>query len=285
MLEQTKKERICFVLPTKNESDSIANVINSIWSLGNKMNWECAVIVADDSSDATPTIAENAGAKVIAGGNVGLGAAIIHGIRAALEKHPDWIVTMDSDGQVDTDELPKFLEVAKMENAQMVISSRFLGGKRFDYPYPFVNWVGNRILVFILNISTGKRFTDSHGGIRLIRSDLAEKFFLIGKHTYVQETLIQAHARGAKVVELPSRWKVRAFGQSRVLHSIFRYVYRTLPALLFHMKFQYGTFGMGLLFLFYFQKTQQLYLLIAACAFIFLAVYLLGISFSKLKVK
>jgi glycosyltransferase involved in cell wall biosynthesis len=285
MPEQDSNEKICFVLPTKNESASIGGVIDSIWDLGKRMNWQCSVIVADDSTDSTAAVAQQVGAEVVSGGGVGLGAAIIHGMRAALRKNPAWIVTMDSDGQVDTSELPRFLETAKKENAQMVISSRFLGGKRFDYPYPFLNWVGNRLLVSILYLSTGKAFTDSHGGIRLIRAELAETFFLIGKHTYVQETLIQASASGAKIVELPSRWKVRAFGQSRVLHSIFRYVYRTLPALLFHMKFQYGTFGMGLLFLFYFQKTQQLSLFFAASLCISLAIYLVGIGFAKLKVK
>jgi glycosyltransferase involved in cell wall biosynthesis len=42
------------------------------------------VIVADDSDDGTAAIAVSRGAKVVAGGRVGLGQAVMRGLAAAL---------------------------------------------------------------------------------------------------------------------------------------------------------------------------------------------------------
>lgn len=254
MHKTDNENKICFVLPTKNEMHTIGSLIESLKKLANENGWISQIVVVDDSDDQTRSIAEKAGAEVVPGGNIGLGAAVIFGLRRALEKNPHWIITLDSDGQVDISEIPKFLELAKNEGAQMVTSSRFLGTENFDYRYPWLNWVGNRILVSLLFLSSGKFFTDSHGGIRVMKKELAENFYLIGKHTYVQETLIQACRAGAKIIELPSRWKVREHGKSRVLHSIFRYMYRTSPALAFHMRIHFGLAGLSLWFFYQFQR-------------------------------
>ncbi len=246
--------KICFVLPTKNEMNTVGPLIHSLKKLTEENRWTAHIIVTDDSTDATRKFAQEAGAEVVSGGDIGLGAAVIVGIRKAVEKNPHWVITLDSDGQVDINEIPKFLDVAKKERADMVTSSRFLGKENFDYRYPWLNWVGNRILVTILFFSSGKCFSDSHGGIRIIKKELAEKFYLLGKHTYVQETLILASKDGAKIIELPSRWKVREHGKSRVLSSIFRYMYRTSPALAFHMNLHFGFAGLSLWFFYQSQK-------------------------------
>jgi len=157
------------------------------------------------------------------------------GLKAALARNPDFVVSLDADGQVDLAELPRFVATALDRGADAVISSRFLGKECFDYPYPLVNWIGNRILVGILRLATGHKFTDSHGGLRVMRARALRGLRLIGRHTYVQETLIQMERAGFRIVELPSRWRPRLHGDSRVLHSIFRYVVRTLPSLLYYL--------------------------------------------------
>lgn len=263
--------KVCFVLPTKNEMNTVGPLILSLKKLSEENKWTAHIIVTDDSTDSTRTIAKEAGAEVVSGGNIGLGAAMIVGIRRAVEKNPHWVITLDSDGQVDINEIPKFLEVARNEGADMVTSSRFLGKENFDYRYPWLNWVGNRMLVTILFFSSGKLFSDSHGGIRIINRELAEKFYLLGKHTYVQETLILASKAGAKIVELPSRWKVREHGKSRVLHSIFRYMYRTTPALAFHMNLHFGFAGLSLWLFYQSQRGLGSWLGILAILFVIAA--------------
>jgi hypothetical protein len=92
--------------------------------------------------------------------------------------------------------------------------------------------MGTRILTWILRRMTGLPLTDSHGGIRVMVPDVARELQIIGSHTYVQETIIDAHEKGFRIVELPSAWRKRNFGTSRVVGSIPRYIAYTLPVLL-----------------------------------------------------
>jgi glycosyltransferase involved in cell wall biosynthesis len=279
--------KISFVLPTKNEMDSIKSVISDIQKLGKEFNWNHRIILSDDSTDETKRIALSMGATVIDGKNLGLGAAVILGLREALSDAPEWIFTLDTDGQVEISEIPKFLETAINQSADLVISSRFLGKENFQYQYPYLNWVGNRILVAILFLATGRFFTDSHGGIRLIKAELAQNFSLMGKHTYVQETLIASHRRGAKIIELPSKWKIRKFGKSRVLNSIFRYVYRTLPALSYYLYLHFGFAALSLYALFQFQRSgyQSMPFAIVGLCLMILALKIFSLRFFRLTVK
>ncbi len=228
--------RIVFILPTKNEQKTIGSAISALKELCQKQNWQGRILIADDSNDETPAIAQSLGAELVPGGNSGLGQAMVRGFSAALQSPCDWIVTLDADGQVDIQEIPAFFQAAKEQGADVVLSSRFLSMDCFDYPYPPLNWMGNRILVGILRLATFHRFTDSHGGIRLMKPEAVRGLFLLGRHTYVQETLIQMCRRGLKIVELPSRWQKRLHDKSRVLQSIGKYVARTLPALLYWLR-------------------------------------------------
>jgi glycosyltransferase involved in cell wall biosynthesis len=234
-----RNPRVAFVLPAKNEEATIAEVIDGLSEIAVREGWRFQVIVADDSEDKTAAIASSLGARVVDGGRVGLGQAVMRGLTAALEFSPDWVFSLDCDGQVDVNELPQFLAAALREQADVVLSSRFLAGRQIEYAYPTVNWLGNRILVAILRLSTGFKFTDSHGGIRLMRASVLPGLKLLGRHTYVQETLVQMHRSGARIIELPSRWKRREVGESRVVHSVIRYGVRTLPALLYWLRLHY----------------------------------------------
>lgn len=204
--------------------------------------------MSDDSTDDTPFLARKEGAIVVDGGRVGLGQAMMLGLSEALRYKPDWIFSLDSDGQVCTTEIPVFLKAAVDNKAQLVLSSRFLNSDSIEYHYPFINWLGNRILVGILRLATGHPFTDSHGGIRLMKPHVLNNLQLIGRHTYVQETLIHIKRRGYKIIELPSRWKPRPHGDSRVLHSIFKYIHRTLPGLLFLLHLHWVAIAFAALF-------------------------------------
>lgn len=230
---------IACVLPTKNEEASIGALLGELRVLGQSRGWDLIVVVVDDSTDRTAEIARGFGAQVISGGGRGLGFAMMLGLKKALGLRTDWILSLDTDGQADTAEIPLFVETAERENADVVLASRFMRTTTVDYEYPQVNWIGNRILVFLLRLATGFPFTDSHGGLRLMRPQAVRDLFLLGRHTYVQETLIQMHRRGFRLVEVPSRWRVRQYGESRVIRSIPLYAIRTGPALLYYLKFHF----------------------------------------------
>lgn len=234
--------KVAIVIPTKNEEKTIASVITGanaeIQKNGHTM---VAAVVVDDSHDKTREIAASHGADVVIGGGKGLGAAMFKGLKRSLLHSPDIVISIDGDGQVDLSEITIFLNEVMNSNADLVLGSRFKENDLVGYKYRSVNMLGTRILVAILRNLTGLPLTDSHGGIRAIRPAVIRELELIGTHTYVQETIIDAHENGFKIQEIPSRWNKREFGSSRVVFSIPKYVFYTLPVLVMragqHIKF------------------------------------------------
>jgi len=222
------------VIPTKNEENTIASVIEEIRDAFSGLRYDkVEVLITDDSKDETRSRARAVGAHVVNGGGEGLGAAMLRGLKEALYYAPDVIVIIDGDGQTDAKtEIPKFVELIENNQADLVLGSRFRSDDLIHYKYQPVNRFGTKLLIRILNSQTGLNLTDSHGGIRAMTPDVVRELQMIGTHTYVQETIIDAAEKGFRIVELPSVWRPREHGTSRVVGNIPKYVFYTLPILL-----------------------------------------------------
>lgn len=224
---------VCVLVPTKNEAASIQHVVRAIQGAFDPARYEPpTVIVVDDSTDETRTLATAAGATVLIGGGRGLGSAMYDGLKAASALECDFILSIDGDGQADIAELPRFLKPLEDGSADLVLASRFQQQGLVKYHYRFINNFGTRVLTAMLRRFTGLPLTDSHGGIRAMRRAVAAELEMLGSHTYVQETIIDAAEKGFRIVELPSVWKPRLHGKSRVVSSIPKYVFYTLPILM-----------------------------------------------------
>ena len=250
--------KVCFVIPTKNEEKTIASVIDGIRGILDRDRFaEPVFLVVDDSTDATRRLAREAGARVVVGRGQGLGSAMFIGLKAAAALRPDFIVTIDGDGQADAEEIPRFLKGLVDDEADLVLGSRFLDKESVKYRYRRINRFGTRVLSWMLRRFTKTKLTDSHGGIRAMRREVADEVEMLGTHTYVQETIIDAAEKGFRIKEIPSAWKKREHGKSRVVGSIPRYIFYTLPILFLrsggHIRALY-TLGLLLVFggLFYF---------------------------------
>lgn len=221
---------------TKDEESSIFSLIREIRAIFRSVGLcEPRIFLSDDSRDRTAEIAASLGATVIPAGGRGLGWAYTVGLRhLALEK-ADGILTLDGDGQVALEEIPRFMAPVSDNRADLVVGSRFLGGNQIDYIYPSVNRRGVHCLSRYITWMTRQKFTDSHGGLRALRPDLAAKLEIFGKHTYVQESIIDAVEKGFRVQEVPSAWRKRKQGTSRVVRSKFKYAIRTVPYLAFRI--------------------------------------------------
>lgn len=238
-------DKVTFVIPTKNEENTIGLVIDEIKDICDKHNiFVDEIIITDDSHDKTRTIASEKGAQVVVGGGKGLGFAMLRGLKKATRNNPDVIVAIDADGQVDLNEIPVFINALKANGADLVLGSRFLDKDLVNYNYPPLNRFGTIVLSWILRKFTKLPLTDSHGGIRAMNCHVIKELELIGTHTYVQESIIDANENGFKIIEIPSRWFKREHGKSRVVLSIPKYVFYTLPVLILrsgiHIKYLFG---------------------------------------------
>jgi glycosyltransferase involved in cell wall biosynthesis len=239
------------VVPTKNEEQTIASVIAEVREAFVSLNYDrLEIVVADDSTDRTREIVRECGAHVVNGGGEGLGTAMYRGLKEALYLDPTVVLSIDGDGQTNAKaEIPIFLKPIEEQRADLVLGSRFAKRGLVAYPYRTINLLGTRFLTWVLRRLTGLPLTDSHGGIRAMSPDVVRELQLVGSHTYVQETIIDAAEKGFRIVELPSAWRKREFGSSRVVGNIPKYIAYTLPVLLLrsgqHIRALY-TLGLAL---------------------------------------
>lgn len=155
--------KLTLVLPAYNEGSRIAEVITRA------KQYVDEVIVADDGSqDATAVHARNAGATVVRHRvNLGKGAALKTGVEAALIRHADAIILMDSDGQHPAESIPKLVRDVKSGEADVVFAARELD-RRMPSHRRWGNQIVNLFAQRLFNIS----LHDIWCGFRVFRADV-----------------------------------------------------------------------------------------------------------------
>lgn len=127
------------------------------------------VLVVDDAStDNTPEVIKQKGAKLIShSSQKGVGAAIRTAIKYASENGFDVIVILAGNDKDRPSEIPKLLEAIK-EGYDFVQGSRYLPGGVYGN-MPFYRRVATKIHPLLFSIAAGKWVTDSTNGFRAIR--------------------------------------------------------------------------------------------------------------------
>ena len=159
------------ILPTFNEAENLQPMAERLLAMEPALE----VLVVDDSSpDGTGDIADGL-AKMNDRVHVlhrqekdGLGRAYCAGFAWALERGYEFVFEMDCDFSHDPDEIPRFIDKANAENADLVLGSRYCEGIRV------INWPISRLLLSIcaaryVKTITGMPFTDPTGGFKCFR--------------------------------------------------------------------------------------------------------------------
>ena len=191
---------IYIILSSYNEEETLEEVVDGLVERGFKV-----LIIDDGSKDNTPTIAKNLVRKYnpmvfyyrhrI---NVGLGGAIKTGIKAALKRGADIMITFDADGQHNPDDLYNMYPPLQEGKADIVIASRDFSdmptGRRF----------GNTVMNYITYIFQGKMVTDSQSGLRAFTSDAARKLNLKSPHYGISSEIIgEIKRKNLRFMEVP----------------------------------------------------------------------------------
>lgn len=145
-------------IPAFNEERTIGDVIKKCNMYVDK------VIVCDDgSTDDTAKIAQENGAQVIIHKkNTGKGGAMRSLFQAALKTDADVIVTMDGDGQLLPEEIPKLITPILENKVDVVIGYRFENALEM----PSYRKMGNKILDKMTNLASDLAFRDTQSGFR-----------------------------------------------------------------------------------------------------------------------
>lgn len=184
------------VIAAYNEETSISSVLTSL-----KAQLSNVVVVDDGSTDQTCEAARNAGAFVVRHPiNRGQGAALQSGIKYALERGADAIVTFDADGQHRPEDAVRLSEALKEGACDVALGTRFLD-ERSDIP--FFRRLVLGLAVAFTRASSGLRVTDTHNGLRAFSRSAAEKLDLrMDRMAHASEILDQIRAHKLRFVEV-----------------------------------------------------------------------------------
>lgn len=157
---------IYVVIPAFNEEKRIGRVLSDV-----KKTELPAVVVDDGSNDKTYKIAKKYKITVLRHKiNLGKGAAMKTGALAAFSMGAEAVIFMDSDGQHNVDELPRFIEALNSRKYDIVFGSRNLG-----MGVPFERYVGNKLASIFVNQLFGIYVSDLVCGYRGLTKKAFEK--------------------------------------------------------------------------------------------------------------
>ena len=164
--------RVAAVLPAYNEEAFIGWAVQSL-----PLDVFDDVIVVDDAStDRTRERAREAGATVIVEHpeNRGVGAALVTGFKAAMERGNDVVVVIPGDGQADFDALAPMLQKV-CDGAGLVIADRVSGRDPTEFGMPRYRVIGSHILAVMTWVTTGLFVADPQSGYTAIRREALDR--------------------------------------------------------------------------------------------------------------
>ncbi|UCC32898.1 MAG: glycosyltransferase family 2 protein [Candidatus Bathyarchaeota archaeon] len=225
---------VSVVIPVFNEELTIGDIVARTRSTLGKIDLPYEVLVIDDgSADRSAEISQASEAHVLREPHQGKG----HALRLGFERAKGTvIVTLDSDGSHQPEEIPTILQCIKENRVDLVIGSRFLSNQTNNAKIPKVNRIGNRIFNNLIQFLTGMKFSDSQSGFRVIRSSTLSRMELNSRGYEVEsEMLVKALKMGAKVMEIPISFEQRTVGASRLdpLKDGTRILYSIIASYLF----------------------------------------------------
>lgn len=198
-----REKRISVVIPAFDEAQHIAAVIRDL------PDWVDHVLVVDDAStDGTSRVAGAASgrAEIIRHAtNLGVGAAIVTGYRAALERGADAIAVMAGDGQMAPSELASLVDPV----VQGAID--YAKGDRTRHPLvrarmPAWRRMGNAALSRWTGLLTGYDVRDAQCGYTVIGAAILRRLPLAALtegYGYPNDLLVMLAAAGARITEIP----------------------------------------------------------------------------------
>jgi glycosyltransferase involved in cell wall biosynthesis len=201
--------QISVIIPALNEAESIGQVVS-------EMPWELiaeCIVVDNGSTDATGSIAQAAGARVVQSPR-GYGAACLAGSNAALPSSAI-LVYMDGDGSDIVADLPRLVAAIENDEADFVIGSRIRGTREPGSMLGSQVFAGH-LVGLLLRLSGKGHYTDM-GPFRAIRRTSLEQLQM-SELTYGWnlEMQIKAAQHRLRILEIPVDYRRRIGGTSKV---------------------------------------------------------------------
>jgi len=188
---------VTMVIPTLNEKDAIARVLDELLSIGLKN-----ILVVDGySSDGTSDVAKKYSVSVIFQHGKGKTGAL----KTAFEnvKTP-YIIVMDGDFTYDPSCIDRFLQ--HMQSYDQIIGARDLDNTK---NVSVLHKLGNKIITKTFNALMGTRLSDVCSGMYALRTEIAKEMNLSSTGFDVEAEIAAQIASYGRVTEVPINYRQR----------------------------------------------------------------------------
>ena len=284
--------KLIIQIPCFNEGVNIKQTLDELPKAVAGIDEIEVLVINDGSTDNSAQIALDCGAGVVdIKPNKGLANAFRTGLQEGLKRGADIIVNTDADNQYKASDIEKLVQPILNGEADIVVGARDINSiKEFSFIKKFLQKAGSAVL----RLFSSTNVKDAPSGFRAFSKEAAIKMNVFDNYTYTMETLIQAGAKGLKVVSVPVGVNPE-LRKSKLVKNIFDYVFKsaktTIRMFIVYRPFRFflsiavllGFFGLlpVVRFLYYFMQGDgngHIQSLIFAAVFLISAVQLLIIA-------
>lgn len=214
--------KLIIQIPCFNEEETLTSAIESLPKHIDGIDIIETLIIDDGSTDKTSDVASWNGINHILKlpRHTGLAGAFRAGLNKALNLGADIIVNTDADNQYNADDIEKLVKPILEHQADMVIGSRPISNINAFSPLKKLLQKFGSLIVRLVSSST---VDDAPSGFRAFTAECALNLNVFDNYTYTMETIIQAKAKGFRIVSVPVRVNPQ-IRKSRLVKNIFSYI-------------------------------------------------------------
>jgi glycosyltransferase involved in cell wall biosynthesis len=204
---ELERPDVSFVIPAYNEAVNMAAVLDTIphAALGSRLLFAEVIVVDNNCTDDTASIARENGARVIAQPLRGYGNAYSAGITAARGQI---VITGDADCTYPFDAAPELL--AHLEDADLDFLSTYRLGAENRAAMKPSHAVGNHMLTFASRTLFRAPFRDSQSGMWIFKRRIWDLLDVRSAGMpFSQEIKNEAFVKGFRCGEVPIEYRMR----------------------------------------------------------------------------
>ena len=200
---------VSVVIPTLNEAGNIREALDTI---DRELAFPKEIIVVDgNSTDGTLEIVKDSNCRLIIEPKRGYGIALRRGMQAAKG---DVVIMVDGDGTYEFKHINRLLHRMMETDAELCMATRMYDPNK---AMGLFNFVGNKIITFCFNMLYKQNLSDTQSGFRAISHSAIEKVdFKETDMAFATEMLVRFAKKGFKMVEMPSTYKIRKYGKTKL---------------------------------------------------------------------
>lgn len=185
------------------------------------------LVIDDGSSDNTEQVARELGVHHIVklNKNYGLARAFSVGLSKALELGADIIVNTDGDNQYSANSIEDLVKPILENSADMVIGERPISKVKYFSP---MKKALQKLGSYVMRLVSRTDVLDAPSGFRAFSRRAAMSINIFDNYTYTLESIIQASAKGLKIVNVPISVNSECTRKSRLFSNMFVYILRSV---------------------------------------------------------